>query len=80
MPTAAELVAVMREVRDASSYDLNPHATECAAASWRLGACRCRRAQRLSSAWRAFHAALDVAGVPRLADVEAERRACGGVE
>lgn len=64
--TTDDLVAVMREVRDASSYDLNPHAPECAAASWRLGACRCRRAQRLSTAWRAFHDALESSGVPRL--------------
>lgn len=73
-PTADELVDVMREIRDASSYDLNPHATECAAVSWRLGACRCRRAQRLSASWQAFHDALERSGVPRLQPVAAQER------
>ena len=65
-PTPADLLAVMREVRDAASYSLNPHTRPCLSLSVQGGACNCTRARRLSAAWSAFHAALDRAGIPRL--------------
>ena len=59
------LVAVMREVRDASSFDLNPHEKDGGCI---LGVCKCRRAERIIRSWRAFHDALTARGVRRLAE------------
>jgi len=61
--TAAKYLAIMREVRDASSFDLNPHDK---GAPCTLGVCGCFRATRITRAWRAFHDALTAGGVPRL--------------
>lgn len=63
-PTVAGLLAIMQEVRDASSFELSPHdpAQGCT-----LGVCRCRRATRIGAAWKAFHRALAAGGVPPLA-------------
>lgn len=60
---AKHLLAIMQEVRDASSFDLNPHAK---GATCTLGVCGCSRAIRITRAWRAFHDALTAGGVPRL--------------
>jgi hypothetical protein len=71
MPDTFELLAVMREVRDASSFDLNPHERSCPQPSI---VCGCSRSRRHIAAWEAFHAALRASGVPSLADIEREAR------
>jgi len=63
--TAADLLAIMREVRDANSFELSPHDAVPGCTS---GVCRCRRATRIGAAWRAFHRALAAGGIPPLAD------------
>jgi hypothetical protein len=69
LPSPAGLVQVMREVRDASSFDLNPHDRACP-----VTACGCQRGRRIVAAWRAFHDALAAAGVPPLVAVEQAAR------
>lgn len=63
------LLAIMQEVRDSSSLDLNPHEPGCP-----RFVCGCAHSKRHISAWAAFHAALDEAGVPRLAVLESAHR------
>ena len=73
-PDTAALLAVMREVRDASSYLLNPHERTCIGGG-RDYVCNCSRSRRHAAAWRAFHAALAAAGVPSLTEIETSRSA-----
>ena len=65
-PTPADLIAIMVEVRDASSYERNPHDPRCLSRAILGGACNCSRARRIVAAWRAYHDALAAAGVPPL--------------
>ena len=64
-PTASDLLAIMREVRDASSFELNPHVRPCMSLSVLGSGCTCARGRRIVAAWRAFHDALEAGGVPR---------------
>jgi hypothetical protein len=71
LPEAERLIMIMREVRDSSSYDLNPHVP---GEGCTLGICRCARSRRVTAAWGAFHDALSAAGVPPLVEVERAAR------
>lgn len=70
--TPETLLAIMREVRDSSSLDLNPHDAGCSVRA--TGACGCAHSRRHVAAWKAFHGALAAAGVPSLVEVEATAR------
>jgi len=67
----ARLLAVMQEVRDASSYELNPHGRDCPQPSI---SCGCARSRRTIAAWAAYHVALAEAGIAPLDAVERAAR------